>query len=430
MPSERLRVIREETVLATLERRSPDDLRLTFEPRIVEEAAGQPIVSTSLLVRAEPYRRDELLPFFEGLLPEEGARLRLARRLRLDANDVFGFLREIGRDCAGALSLVPEDLAPNKAELGQIAWLTELELAQKINELGEHPLAVEPKQNIRISLAGAQDKMAVVVQGKRIGLPRGLVPSTHILKPTSREHERGKLRFPALVANEAFSMTLAGLVGIRVPTLTIRTIARENALLIERYDRASVDGRVIRLHQEDFCQALGIRTLQKYESDGGPGVDRYLDLVRRWSSDVANDIDQLIDRVGFNYLIGNADAHAKNFSLLYSSDGIRLAPAYDILSTSLYPALSTEMATSVAGIFDAGALKPLQWRRWLKALDLSSDRYGTRLADLADRIQEALPQAHRWVQEAGIEDRRLRKIDEIVAERAKRLSGLRRASAA
>ncbi len=430
MPSERLRVVRDGTVLAILERLSPDDLRLTFEPRIVDEAQGQPIVSTSLLVRAEPYRRDEVLPFFDGLLPEEAARLRLARRLRLDANDVFGLLREIGRDCAGALSLIPEDLAPSNGDLGGIAWLGERQLAEKINELGERPLAVEPGQNIRISLAGAQDKMAVVAQGKRIGLPRGLVPSTHILKPASREEERGKPRFPALVTNEAFCLTLAGLVGIRVPTLSIRTIARERALLIERYDRTRVDDRVRRLHQEDFCQALGVRTLQKYEADGGPGVDRYLELVRRWSSDAANDVDQLIDRIGFNYLVGNADAHAKNFSLLYSDDGIRLAPAYDILSTHQYAALSKDMATSVAGIFDPGALKPLHWKRWLTALDLSSERYGIRLADLADRVLGALSDAHRWAQEEDIEDRLLRKVDVIVAERAKRLGALRRASAA
>ena len=430
MASERLGVVREGTVLATLERLSPDDLRLTFEPQIVDEAQGQPIVSTSLLVRAEPYRRDELLPFFEGLLPEEAVRLRLARRLRLDANDVFGFLREIGRDCAGALSLLPEDVDPTRRDPGDVVWLDERELAVKISELGERPLAVEPGQDIRISLAGAQDKMAVVAEGPRIGLPRGLLPSTHILKPASREQERGKPRYPALVANEAFCLALAGLVGIRVPTPSLRTIAGEKALLIERYDRVRVDGRVSRLHQEDFCQALGVRTLQKHEADGGPGVDRYLELVRRWSSDVANDVDELIDRIGFNYLIGNADAHAKNFSLLYSADGIRLAPAYDVLSTHLYTALSKEMATSVAGIFDPGALKPLHWKRWLTTLDLSSQRYGTRLADLAGRVQGALPDAHRWAQERDIDDPHLRKLDEVVAERAKRLGGLRRATAA
>lgn len=430
MATERLRVVRDGTVLATLERQSPEDLQLTFEPRIVADAEGQPIVSTSLLVRAEPYRRDELLPFFEGFLPEEAARLRLARRLRLDANDVFGFLREIGRDCAGALSLLPEDADPSSTDQDDVVWLDESALAEKIRELGERPLAVEPGQGIRISLAGAQDKMAVVIEGERIGLPRGLFPSTHILKPASSEQDRGRPRFPALVANEAFCLAFAGLVGIGVPTISVRTVAGEKALLIERYDRVKIDGRVSRLHQEDFCQALGVRTLQKYEADGRPGVDRYLQLVRDWSSDAANDVDQLIDRIGFNYLVGNADAHAKNFSLLYSLDGIRLAPAYDILSTHLYGALSKEMATSVAGIFDPGALKPLHWRRWLASLDLSYERYGARLADLADRARTALPDAHRWAQERDIGDRHLKRIDELVAERATRLDALRRATAA
>lgn len=210
---------------------------------------------------------------------------------------------------------------------------------------------METSEDIRISLAGVQDKLAVVVNPSgRIGLPRGTTPSTHILKPASTERRgrRGdRLAYPALVANEAMCLTLARHAGIEVPELQVLNVDDEPALLIARYDRRGLDGRLVRLHQEDFCQALGIPSRQKYEADGGPGLGQALDLIRRYSSQVVEDTDAFVDRVAFNYLIGNCDAHAKNFSLLYARDGTRLSPAYDLLSTEVYDHLSRKMAMSI-----------------------------------------------------------------------------------
>jgi serine/threonine-protein kinase HipA len=425
MATEQLSVIRDRTIIASLERLSPDDLRLAYEPAIVERAAGEPVISTSLLVRSEPYRRDALLPFFDGLLPEDATRLRLARRLRLDVNDVFGFLREIGRDCAGALSVVPAGMDLSAEERDEVEWLDDRALAITIAELGERPLADEPRENIRISLAGVQDKMAVVLEGERIGLPRGLTPSTHILKPSSREQQRGRLRYPALVPNETFCVELARRSGLTAPAVAIRFVDGEAFLLIERYDRVRHDGRVTRLHQEDFCQALGVRSLQKYEADGGPGIDRYVELLRRWSANVASDVDELIDRIGFNYLIGNADGHAKNFSLLYATDGIRLAPAYDLVSTSVYPSLNQEMATAINGMHDARALQAVHWWKWFAALDLSAERYAVRLGALADRVQAALPTTLEWSRRERFHDALLDEIAVGIAQRGQTLGTIR-----
>jgi serine/threonine-protein kinase HipA len=425
---ESLLVIRDAKVVATLERRTPEDIRLVFEPELVAHAQGQPTISTSLLVRKEPYFREQLLPFFDGLLPEGGARLRLARTFRLDETDVFGLLREIGRDCAGALSIVPAgtDVAAAARERA-VEWLTKDQLRRTIDDLGERPLGVEPGHNIRISLAGVQEKMAVVVDGDRIGLPVGLTASTHILKPSSREQHRGKFVYPALIANEAFCEALASRCGLSAPAVSVRIVAGEPVLLIERYDREWRNGEVERLHQEDFCQALGVRTLYKYETDGGPGFDQYLGLVQAWSSDVATDVDELIDRVAFNYLVGNADAHAKNYSLLQTNRGIRLAPAYDLVSTHAYLRLTTNMATAISGLFDPGALQPEHWRKWFKALDLSTQRYEQRVGDLAERAVAAAPGVRKWVGEQALDHPVVGRIVKLLTERAKRLRAVKEA---
>ena len=426
MAAERLWVARASQVVATIERNEEGRLRFYHEPKLVKARAGLPMISTSLPVREEPYSQSELLPFFEGLLPEGSARERLAVRLRLEPDDVFGFLREIGRDCAGAYSIVPEGTDLEAVRDEGVAWLNKDQLAETVAELVDRPLAVEPKEDIRISLAGAQDKMAVVVDGERIGLPRGTTPSTHIVKPSSfarRGRRNQDLAYPALVANEAFCMTLARESGLTVPDVRVIDIAGSPALLISRYDRDSKDGQVERIHQEDFCQALGVPGRLKYEKDGGPDAGRYLALLNRWSVDVADDVPQLVDRIAFNYLIGNADAHAKNFALLHR-DGLRLAPAYDLLSTHVYGHLSKDMATSINGMFDSRAIKPIHWRKEIARLDLSLRLYASRLANLADRAEHSVSAARAWIEGNSLADRQTEQIIALIHERAAVLRGI------
>ncbi len=421
--TERLWVVRDGVTIADLER---DDggLALRFRPEVVARATGAPILSVSLPVRAEPYADAELLPFFAGLLPEGLVRERLALRFRLDVSDVFGFLRAIGRDSAGALSIVEEgtDLAAER-EAG-VAWLSDEQLAQRVADLGTRPLADEPDAGIRISLAGVQDKMAVVVDGDRIGLPRGTTPSTHILKPASTERRgrRGdKPAYPSLVANEAFCTVLAARANLRVASVEIRAIDGAPALLIARYDRAGAGTQATRIHQEDICQALGIAPDRKYEADRGPGLNDYLQILRRWSVDVLADQQELMDRVAFNYLVGNADAHAKNTSLLHGVEGIRLAPAYDLLSTLAYGHLSPAMAVAINGMYDGDALRAVHWRKSFRQLGLNEALYGNRCAALAARVTEVLPGAREQLRLWGVGNGVLDGIASRVAERAGRL---------
>jgi len=426
--AEQLWVVRDGEILADLERVASGQLALRFRPEIAERADGAPLISVSLPVREAPYAEPQLRPFFEGLLPEGVIRDRLARRFRLDPTDVFAFLRAIGRDCAGALSIVEAgtDLATVRDE--GVEWLDDAALAERVSELGVRPLADEPDEGIRISLAGVQDKMAIVVEGDRIGLPRGTTPSTHILKPASAERRgaRGdKLAYPSLVANEAFCTVVAGRAGLRVASVSVRRIAGEPALLIERYDRIRAGGGVARVHQEDFCQALAVSPLRKYEADGGPDLAAYLDLVRRWSVDVLSDQTELMDRVAYSYLIGNADAHAKNLSLLHSAAGIRLAPAYDLLSTAVYPHLKKDMALSINRMFDGNALRPIHWKKAFSQLGLSERLYAERFAALAERVLAAVPDARAeldsWVLRNGVLDG----VVAVVSARAEVLKGLR-----
>ncbi|MGH7882804.1 MAG: HipA N-terminal domain-containing protein [Candidatus Dormibacteraceae bacterium] len=236
--NEQLEIVSHQRVIAILERNPDGILSFRYVPHAGDNVAATPQISASLPIREEPYGEAELLPFFEGLLPEGLAREQLTLRFRLELTDVFGLLREIGRDIAGALSVVPPGTQLAATDEA-VEWLDETQLAERVAELQDWPLAVNPELEIRISLAGVQSKMAVVIVGGRIGLPQGTTPSTHILKPTSPEAMTRRQRpvYPALVGNELLSLRLAQLSGLAVPQLALMRIDEQPALLIQRYDR-------------------------------------------------------------------------------------------------------------------------------------------------------------------------------------------------
>lgn len=311
-----------------LRRDDRGELAFRYEETWVE--AGLPPISQSLPVRAESYEDRLTRAFFGNLLPEGAVRDIVASRLQVSPEDEFGLLAKIGRDCAGAITIVGFEDDDAVREPG-VDWLTEEELERAIAELPRNPLRIAPGEDIRISLAGAQDKLAVVVDGDRIGLPVGGQASTHIVK-AGLEH------FDRTPSNEAFCLALARRLGLEAPAATVRRFGDHEVLVIERYDRSRHEGRVEREHQEDFCQALGIPSRAKYEEHGGPGIADSVDLLRRATDEPAREVLRFLDAIFFNLLIGNHDAHAKNFSLLYSRSEpyVRLAPLYDLLSTAIY----------------------------------------------------------------------------------------------
>ncbi len=345
-----------------LERRGPTRYRFQYSREaLLQHGEGALALSASLPVRSDPYRSGETKPFFEGLLPEGATRATIARKLGLSEDNGFGLLAELGRDCAGAVVVVPAGDPGPTPEAGSIEWLDDDALAQRIADLPRNPLGVaDAGVEVRLSLAGVQPKLVVTrAPSGLIGQPTGGAPSTHLLKPAQEQ-------YPDLVANEAFCLRVARTAGLRAASAEIVRIRDHDCLLVERWDR-TVDpgGRIVRLHQEDFCQALGKLPAAKYEAEGGPSVADMVELLRHLGTpSLARNLVELVRAVALNVLLGNADAHGKNYAVLYEPLGLgRLAPLYDIVSTTVYPTLHRSLAMMIGGAGDPDAIGSPAWRR-------------------------------------------------------------------
>ena len=233
---------------------------------------------------------------------------------------------------------------------------------------------------------GQQDKLPVVAEGGRIGLPRFGTPSTHILKPAIPGID-------ASVLNEGFCMALAAALKLDVAPASVHTIGEgANArlyLLVARYDRQhTASGQRQRLHQEDFCQALGVPPETKYQNEGGPDLAQAFALLRQATRPSAPQILKLLDFVVFNALIGNHDAHGKNFSLLYTPAGAVLAPLYDALSTAVYPALTEKMAMKIGSKYKFSEVMAPHWEQFAMDAALSPAQVKKRILDIARRLPD------------------------------------------
>ncbi len=348
-------------------------------------------MSHSLPLRKERFPRKECRGFFAGVLPEESKREMIARNLGISARNDYAMLERIGGECAGAVTFLPHGEPMPDRHYGY-RKLSDEELAAILKELPRRPL-LAGEEGIRLSLAGAQDKLDVRLEGGAICLPLGGAPSTHILKPNVE-------RFAGVVFNEAFCMQLAAAVGLLVAAVETSDVAGISYLLVERYDRHHrpvPDGAPVveRLHQEDFCQALGIVSEQKYQKEGGPSLKQCFALLREVSSAPVIDLARLLDDVVFNYIVGNNDAHGKNFSLLYRSAGtgeleIRLAPLYDVLSTVCYPELSRDMAMRIGEQYSSENVSLRDFERLADDAKLGKPLVRDRLTEMAERVRDAL----------------------------------------
>ena len=293
--------------------------------------------------------------FFENILPPEVVRKKLGKILHLSRNNIFGFLKAIGGDCAGAVSLHAETTVVETGKPARME-LSKEETARILSGLRKTPLNLGAAKGFRISGTGAQDKLIACVDGGKVFLPLFGEPSTHILKPPVPD-------YPDSVFNEFFCMKLAARVGIPVSECDILFFKGEPCYCVRRYDR-TVDesGKVLRLHQEDFCQMLGVGQEEKYESEGGPSIRACFGLIREMQMGTVGQID-FIRRVVFNYLIGNGDAHGKNFSVLYRGRRAILAPSYDLLCTEVYKSLARTCAMSIGGEFSFDSITRKHFHR-------------------------------------------------------------------
>lgn len=344
-------------------------------------------LSHSLPLRKERFSRNECQGFFAGILPEQGQREIIAKNLGISARNDFAMLERIGGECAGAVTFIPagESLPERNDGYRQLSGE---QLAEILRQLPRRPL-LAGEDGIRLSLAGAQDKIAVHVSDDQISLPLGGAPSTHILKPAIE-------RFQAIVFNEAFCMKLAREIGLHAAHAEVGHVENIDYLLVERYDRTLVKDAaggpeyLEREHQEDFCQALGIVPDQKYQNEGGPSLKRCFALLRELSSAPVIDLQRLLDAVIFNFLIGNHDAHGKNFSLLYGRE-TRLAPLYDIVSTAYYPELSPKMAMKIGGEYVSDKVLPRDFEKLAEEAGLAKPMVKRRVRELAGTVLSKAP---------------------------------------
>ncbi|MFA7487200.1 MAG: type II toxin-antitoxin system HipA family toxin [Lysobacteraceae bacterium] len=382
--------------------RSPEDWTFSYHRNHVR--TGAPALSVTMPLREEPWVGAVVRNWFCNLLPEGAVRQAIVQRLRIAHDDDFALLAAIGGECAGAVSLRDPDGASGVAGADETDLEAVLFLQGDGGGEGSWALAGTP---MRLSLAGAQDKLAVVAEADgRLRLPHRGEPSTHILKPDSR-------RFRGLRDAEALGLALARTVGLDVADGRLVNVLGRPALLIERYDRLRTpDGTLHRLHQEDFCQALGYPDGLKYEAGGGPGLAACSALVRRLALGPAA-VQGLLDWVVFNVLIGNADAHAKNLSMLCDRDGRRwLAPLYDLVPTVYLPESLVDRTPAMrigaaARIDQIGAG---DWAAFAEAAGYRKPYVLQRVRSLAAAILDCLAEVGRRIVQQGGDPERVQRV--------------------
>lgn len=338
-------------------------------------------VSLSLPCSEEEFDAQKSTAFFDNLLPEEGMYRDLCREARIDEADIYGFLRLFGKECAGALVIAPEEAVASPQAPAYRDITNELEaILEKHHGMPQGSLIAET--GARLSIAGAQNKLPIVLRQGKFLVPEdgSFAPTSAILKPTTA-------RFPDLHRNELFCMELARYAGLQTPEAKILQIGNYQAYVTMRYDRQETENGIVRIHQEDFCQALGISRIYKYEENSGPGFAACGKiLLHPLVGNNASARENFITCALFNYAIGNCDAHGKNFSLLYDVQSISLAPFYDLVSTMAYPELEQKFAMAFGKTFRFDRIAGHSWKQFAADMNVRPEL----LYSLMERLHESI----------------------------------------
>ncbi len=335
-------------------------------------------VSITMPLRSGRVSPDIFLPWAANLLPESEQLRTLGQLLGMARSDVVGLLSAIGGDTAGALSVGQ----PGRTASFQWRPIDKPEdLERLIEELPNKPFLVG-EEGVSMSLAGVQTKVAVAIDSKdRVCIPMNGSPSTHILKPDSP-------RLPGGVQNEAFCLTLARRIKIQTTHVTTGRAGQRAYLLVQRYDRTNVEDRWRRLHQEDYCQALGKLPSAKYERNQtgitGATLKDMFHLTRRHMP--STDIVRLLDMVVFNVLACNTDAHAKNYSIMIRGNGVSLAPMYDVMCGEIWKNVTKSLAQKIAGESRGDCLTAGHWLRFARDCGLNPRQVLDRVGTLAKAV--------------------------------------------
>ena len=290
-------------------------------------------VSLSLPLRDSRFTGDRVTAVFENLLPDsKPIRTRVAERVGAAGTDAYSMLAQIGRDCVGALQFLPEGSEPGPLTQIEGTPADDEEIERILKNLAKAPLGLDDDQDFRISIAGAQEKTALLRYDDRWFKPAGTTPTTHIFKPQIGQLPGG-IDLSNSVENEYFCLKLMGAFGLAANKAEIATFGETKTLVIERFDRRwAADGRLLRLPQEDCCQALSVPPTRKYESEGGPGIPAILDLLKGSDDPQGDQVAFLKSQMIF-WLIGATDGHGKNYSIALTPGGrFRMTPFYDVLT--------------------------------------------------------------------------------------------------
>ena len=387
-------------------------MHFAYAPEWLADAATPPL-SQALPKRAEPYPDAACKAVFGGLLPEEGQRTAAAAALGVSPDNPFRLLQALGGDVAGALAFLPEGEVPPAPDLTHPAQtLDEAELAALLERLPRVPM-LAGEGGARLSLAGAQGKLPVVLVGGEVAVPRPGEPSTHLIKPEP-------LRFPGLAANEAFCLALARAAGLDAARGEWREAQGRAFLLVERYDRTAGEGATRRLHQEDFAQASGVSSNRKYAAEGGPTFRDAFALLRRAATRPAREVLKLADAALFNVIVANADAHAKNFSLLRRASGeVVLAPLYDLVATRVWEELSPRLAMRFGGAAKLEEIDAESFTRFAADAGLTAPYLRRRAVALGSAVEAAIGEG---VRVPGLAPGVVADLAAATVERAQRLA--------
>ena len=418
MPADVLLVALEGRPIGRLERGRRGDLRFLYDEGI--DAAGTPL-SVSMPLAVAHHGDARITPWLWGILPENADVLaRWGRRFGVSVASPFPLLATpVGRDCPGAVQFcAPDELESLLERGGDVMWQTEAQVAQRLRALRADATSwLGADFSGRFSLAGAQAKTALHFGEGRWGVPAGPVPTTHIFKP-------GISGFEHLELNEHLCLRAAAIAGLNAARSRIMTFEDQTAIVVTRFDRTHLGGSLVRVHQEDLCQALGVHPARKYQSDGGPTPRHVAGLLRACVAGAAAEADvrRFADALAFNWLIGGTDAHAKNYSLLLAGTRVRLAPLYDVASMLPYDDTDGHQLRLAMKIGREYRLRRTDrrsaWERVAAELAVDADRLLRRVLDLARRLPAALEQAVGDDDVARIESDLPQRLRDRVAARA------------
>jgi len=398
--SSRLSVALNGRLVGVLDRAPNGAISFAYAPDWLRDEQRAIPVSLSLPLREDRYTGAEVSTYFDNLLPDnDQIRRKVAEKVGAEGTDAFNLLSKIGRDCVGALQFLPDgdDIPPPGPP--EYAPLEDADIAETVRNLATAPLGIQPdgEREFRISITGAQEKTAFLWNDGWC-LPKGATPTTHIFKPQLGELPDG-LDMTRSVENEHFCLAICRELGLVVPETEILDFEDIRILSIERFDRIKTgDGRLLRIPQEDFCQALSVPATQKYNSEQGPGIQQCLSVLN--SSDYAEE-----DRLAFLkaqivfWLISATDGHAKNFSIFLMRGGrFRMTPIYDVMSAQPNYAkgkirrnqLKMAMAVGSNRHYIVNEISPRHFAQSAKTAGIPSEQFHDLLHDIKQQVPAAL----------------------------------------